>query len=687
MPTGNLPPAGKAIFEKVYESAKKSSTCKDAGDRMDECAARVAWTAVKNAGWHKSGNSWVKSADLEEFSLTIKKAVFDEPTQEMRWRADTSDIDDDSYGDNMTLELFEDFVGRINSNELAPEPFRSEFWKGGMPYLSVSHYPDLNGKAVPGSVDKVYLDGKFLKASGKFHKTPLGSACFDAACKSVYSKDEEDKVRISIAFLDWMHKHKSNGYVFERKDLGDLCPECLAELIKGEYSGRTFLKGQLVHLAQTKVPVNKRTEITAEVDRAMAKTRKDDAESIVGKELADELEQEAKLVGKSEALIIKADEVVEEAQHEDMPNKHAEDTKYPDCMDEKTGEMDQDCVKMHQQKKADLVEEPEEVLIEEATMKKEGGCEHPSSHYLVVEDSTKPTTWHLRFKNCSGEVDNRLLGAAKAALTSPGGHRGNKYAGPGKESATSKLKSLYKKQKLDWESKSEVIKMDGDMPMEYRPYGGATSIKDAKEIQDAREEVYRLQDLWYMLQGIMENIFVDDTIKDKIGAIETAINEFKVFVEQKSFLALSNSISEIKSLLAPKETSAHPLDTAFAELKSEYDKTAAMEATADEKLKIYQQAYANFGRTSAEILQSTVVTKSEPQVASANDLAEMIAKAIAPLAQKVELLTQMSQQKPVQSAVVPEKRSINPALIQESMFAKKPTSETPNLRKLIEATT
>ena len=54
MPTGNLPPEGKALFEKVYESAKKSSTCKDSGDRMDECAARVAWTAVKNAGWKKT---------------------------------------------------------------------------------------------------------------------------------------------------------------------------------------------------------------------------------------------------------------------------------------------------------------------------------------------------------------------------------------------------------------------------------------------------------------------------------------------------------------------------------------------------------------------------------------------------------------------------------------------------------
>jgi hypothetical protein len=134
----------------------------------------------------------------------------------------------------MTLSLFSDFIGRIERDELAPEEFRSDFWSGGMPYLSVAHYSDLNGDGVPGPVESVYIDGSFLKARGQYSDTPLGRACFKAICNDLYNEESEieNKVRISIAFLDWMHKHKSNGYLFEREDLSDICPECIIEMIK-----------------------------------------------------------------------------------------------------------------------------------------------------------------------------------------------------------------------------------------------------------------------------------------------------------------------------------------------------------------------------------------------------------------------------------------------------------------------
>lgn len=79
-------------------------------------------------------------------------------------------------------------------------------------------------------------------------------------------------------------------------------------------------------------------------------------------------------------------------------------------------------------------------------MKKEADGEHPASHYLVVEDPTKVSTWHLRVYDAAGKLDHGLMGAAKAALTSPGGHRGQPYAGPDKAKAISKLKALYKRE-------------------------------------------------------------------------------------------------------------------------------------------------------------------------------------------------------------------------------------------------
>ena len=166
MPTGNLPKEGKALWERVYEQAKKGSC-----DGDEECSARTAWSAVKGAGWSKDeqGN-WHKTKSLTEFSLRIERASYDKATNERRWRAVASDTDEDSRSDNMSLQLFNDFLRRIQANELAPEEFRSNFWTGGMPYLSISHYPDLNGEAVPGMPEAVYIDGKFFKAKGKIHQ-------------------------------------------------------------------------------------------------------------------------------------------------------------------------------------------------------------------------------------------------------------------------------------------------------------------------------------------------------------------------------------------------------------------------------------------------------------------------------------------------------------------------------------
>jgi len=105
--------------------------------------------------------------------------------------------------------------------------------------------------------------------------------------------------------------------------------------------------------------------------------------------------------------------------------------------------------------------------IEATVTKSEGDGNHPSSHYLVVEDPQKPTTWHLRYKNTEGKVDSHLLGGAWAALH--GGYRGNKYEGPDKEKALAKLKSAYKSAGMetpdDKKSKSESSKetnMDDD---------------------------------------------------------------------------------------------------------------------------------------------------------------------------------------------------------------------------------
>ena len=247
---------------------------------------------------------------------------------EMRWSAINSDTDWDLYGERMTLELYRSMIGKIKSNTPPPEQFApfvtSEFWAGGMPYLSIAHYSDGNGKAVPGAVRELFIDGNRLKAKGVLHKGRLGEAVWKSLKRDElnYKNDvDADRIRISIAFLDLAHKHGEGGKVFIRNSITDVCPDCQRGV--GE---KIYVDGYLVHLALTTVPVNPRTLMEAEdIDMARKSkpaTRKDDAVAILGDaELAEEVEVAA-LEAKSElgdALVEMSDAPEEEVVEEVAP--------------------------------------------------------------------------------------------------------------------------------------------------------------------------------------------------------------------------------------------------------------------------------------------------------------------------------------------------------------------------------
>lgn len=316
----SLSPEQQTKWRKVFNSAYEG-TCKDEKDR-DACASKIAWSQVK------------KSESMVEFSMVITKASRDPKTGEMRWSAVASDTIEDSYGERMSLILFNNFIKRATAKDKPPSEHCSEFWCGGLPYLSLAHYRDMNGEAVPGEIKKIYIDGNRFKSSGVFYDTPLGNACFKSSYESKDLPDDE-KVRISIGFLDYEHAH--GDAVFRRKSLSDVCPMCVAGA-----GNKVYLDGLLIHEALTRVPVNKRTIIEAEVERSMdeIKTRKDDAASIVGETLAAEIEQkavasvlksetaEAELVIKSE----KKDDECEEGDEECMKKrKEAEAKKSEPC--------------------------------------------------------------------------------------------------------------------------------------------------------------------------------------------------------------------------------------------------------------------------------------------------------------------------------------------------------------------
>lgn len=115
-----------------------------------------------------------------------------------------------------------------------------------------------------------------------------------------------------------------------------------------------------------------------------------------------------------------------------------------------------------------------------AVTRSEQDGDHPSGHYLVVEDPDSPSTWHLRVRDVQGNLDHRLMGAAWAALHE--GYRSNRYEGPQKQEAISKLRRLYEQEDMPTPGeKSKTVKaVGGDDTWELEvlgvpfsgPYGG-----------------------------------------------------------------------------------------------------------------------------------------------------------------------------------------------------------------------
>jgi hypothetical protein len=601
MPTGSLPKSGKDLWEKVYKDAKAK------GD-SEEKAAKKAWGAVKQAGWSKDENGkWHKSADLQEFSLVISKAAYDkastDASKRRTWAMVASDTEADSYNDSMSLELFSDFINRANAKEQPPETYRSDFWSGGLPYLSISHYPDLNGDAVPGVVEEIYVDGNRFKAKGYYYDNPIGRSTFESVCNDLYNPERQnadDKVRVSIAFLDYKHRHKDSDFVFERSEVSDSCPECMKELIEfalegKEPQGKEFLRGHLIHLAHTRVPVNTRTSL--EVDKSMT-TRKEDAASIVGEELAKDIDEKASLVGKSEALVVKSDEQESTEKVEDTATELVEESKTekPKKEDEEDGE---------------------------------GDCSKKVKKSDINKSDVVPV-----------EVVN-------------------------------------------------VVTTDELQTVVYKPFGGATSLKEAKETIDAQKEQWRISDLWYALQSVIENIFSNDELDDKSSAVAKAVDEFKDMIGDKS-ATLYNALLSL-SKHDDKQFETHPLDTVLGEFKAAYDEVNKSELAVEEKLLQMQSHYEKL----AVFVRDSMLPK-QPEVpqappTSTDKAITALSEAVGALIGKMDVvITKMSTPyqpnvSPTVPAPAPVRRSLDPANI-NSWYPKK-QSTTPSIDRIVEMTT
>lgn len=533
-------------------------------------------------------------------SMCITKASLSNGV--MRWAATSSDTDPDAYNERMSLELYEDFISHIENEDEIPAEYKSlvcsDYWCGGMPYLSISHYPDLNGKAVPGEPLEVYIDGQKLKAKGVLFDTPLGHSVW-RSLKEDRHKSQEERIRISIGFLDFAHKHGENGRVWVREGLHSLCPDCLHGV-----KDKIYLKGYLVHLALTRVPVNQRTEMVLEEKADMAKkTRKEDAASIIPPDMAEELDTLAKTsVHRSDVLVEMSD-----------------DDKYEVLSDDE-----------------DVTEDDALAALSEVVEKGYGG-------YLVEDNGEgKPALPTMK----DGKLSHRLMGAAWAALH--GGFRGRKYEGKGKKEAIAKLKKLYEKEGMplpgeNMPEKSDAVAEPDDVEkaanddamgkvvqepvqmMENMPYGGATSMKDAQEHMAMKNEMLFIMDAWDVFANVVWNIIQRDDVKQKKEYVVKAVDEFRNMLAAKAMVAFAD--------YAHREE--HELKPAIDALLAQIDNSVQMKADVSDKLASINPSLQELGEKITEYVTAKSQQQPVPKDENKDTLLEELKSIVQPLQEAI----------------------------------------------------
>ena len=81
------------------------------------------------------------------------------------------------------------------------------------------------------------------------------------------------------------------------------------------------------------------------------------------------------------------------------------------------------------------------------------------------------------------------------------------------------------------------------------PYGGATSFEGAVEYQQAIDEKWRVEDGWWLLKTVIDNILSSD-VEDPKAAIATALDQYTSFLESgESLMSEAEPVEEVEEVI------------------------------------------------------------------------------------------------------------------------------------------
>jgi transcriptional regulator with XRE-family HTH domain len=559
-------------FNGVFEN------CKGPKKECDQRSARIAWDQIKGK-YRKVKDKWIAKSEYSEayhdILLNITKASL-QPDGSVRWQAVASDTGKDKADERTSLDLFQDWIDRVTYKADIPYLPAPK-----MPFLGVSHYPALDGFGEGGITRRMFIDGNVFKADGVFRSdSAVGQRLLDEVKieLALIKKGEqqiEKPIRISAGWWDIEHYHGDSNFLFTRQALTDKCPLCE----QGQTSDKIYKAGQLDHFAATRVPMNTRTSLEL---KSMAKkiTRREDAESIIGPDLAEEMEKRARMVGKSDtedgdelhpAMVTRAATKIGsfiKRKREEAEMSIVDLAAKTPVTDGTIGDIENGTIgtpsvpvikaiakalKVSEKELNDMLPGDAKPAEEEATK----GDMLPGEFlgnirrkkkkkYADVEEKMGLKAGRLkRIEDDEDEIDFETMADIAEALDMDdeeiedmGQRFGKKRKAdteddedddeteaPPKGSKKEELLARFgnKRRKTPPKQKSDY----GDEMMIRQPLGGATSMRDAQDFIDTKEKFGKLRSHWDVFQIVVDNIMMsdDEAVPDKIKAMGQAVKD------------------------------------------------------------------------------------------------------------------------------------------------------------------
>jgi cation transport regulator ChaB len=240
-----LPGHAKRVWTSAFNSAK-------GGGADDSSAARIAWFAVKNAGYHKKGERWVKmTEDVLKATIAIDgdNIAFGIPFSKIN-------VKDRTVEGFATLDNI-DKVGEVVDFTASQEAFKT--WIGNIREM---HAPIAVGKAIDIS-EKKYTDESGNSYNGVWVKSRISKG----------AEDTWQKV------LDGtLSGYSVGGKVLERR------PDIVKPVNDDKYSVRNIMRITKYHLAELSVVDNPMNPLTVfqDISKGATLLKLEDDELTVG---------------------------------------------------------------------------------------------------------------------------------------------------------------------------------------------------------------------------------------------------------------------------------------------------------------------------------------------------------------------------------------------------------------------